>query len=501
MICGFPKDGSDAMKAGAMPMFSRLSWMRRVLAAALALGAGVGVRAVAAGPTTGPSEVEQITFGQKTTEAQMQELQERMFRLAELTRQSEPDDSARLLLAVRKAREELIIEDMRSLLQTLGRQDYAQASEDEKQVLVKLDELRRLLTTTDLDLQIQLEQLRRLNLAISKLDAAVMEQRREQKQSGQLADQQRRKALDQAALGRLLVDQQQNHRSVDGIGQTVKDLGPIGNDAAASLASAGGSMSGAEGQLGGGQPGAAEPKQGDAVAALLKARQQLEAQRQKVLQQLEREVRAQVVQNLSEMLDRQKSVRGATEALASASPRVAGAGAMRLAAPEEAIGRICDSTVELIEETQFSIALPPMLRDVRAQCGRVQSNLESGLSDAKVVGREKRIEQDLQDLLDTFKQLANAPVGTGSCNCKGNKNKLLAELKVLRLMEQRVNADTIAVDGQRAAGGTLSDELRQEVLDVRDRQDQAHDVAARIHQELYGPSDDSNADPDAEQAQ
>jgi len=46
----------------------------------------------------------------------MQELTERMYRLGELTREAEPDDSARLLLAVRKARESLIIEQMKEIL-------------------------------------------------------------------------------------------------------------------------------------------------------------------------------------------------------------------------------------------------------------------------------------------------------------------------------------------------------------------------------------------------
>ena len=43
---------------------------------------------------------DQIEFQQKTAQAQMQELQERMYRLAEMSRQAEPDDAARLLMAL-----------------------------------------------------------------------------------------------------------------------------------------------------------------------------------------------------------------------------------------------------------------------------------------------------------------------------------------------------------------------------------------------------------------
>src|SRR3982751_453853 len=50
---------------------------------------------------------DQLQFQQKTIQAQMTELQERMFHLAELTREMEPGDSAKLVMAVRKARDAL----------------------------------------------------------------------------------------------------------------------------------------------------------------------------------------------------------------------------------------------------------------------------------------------------------------------------------------------------------------------------------------------------------
>lgn len=74
-------------------------------------------------PAVSPSD--QIQFQQKTVKAQMQELQERMFHLADLTRDTEPDDSSRLLMAVRKAREDLIIEQMHDAIDELGRADLS----------------------------------------------------------------------------------------------------------------------------------------------------------------------------------------------------------------------------------------------------------------------------------------------------------------------------------------------------------------------------------------
>src|SRR5687767_11314564 len=82
------------------------------------------------------SDSEQIEFLQKNAQAQMNELQERMYRLAELTRQTEPGDSARLLLAVRKAREQLIVEQMKDVLEALNQKDLSKATDDQKKVLV-----------------------------------------------------------------------------------------------------------------------------------------------------------------------------------------------------------------------------------------------------------------------------------------------------------------------------------------------------------------------------
>ena len=56
---------------------------------------------------------EKINFEQDKAHAHMRELEGRMFRVAELLRQTQPDDSARLLMGVTRSREQLIVEEMR----------------------------------------------------------------------------------------------------------------------------------------------------------------------------------------------------------------------------------------------------------------------------------------------------------------------------------------------------------------------------------------------------
>ncbi len=429
-----------------------------------------------------------MQFQQKTVEAQMQELQERMYRLAALTREAEPDDAARLVMAVRKAREDLIIEQMRDVLEQLARADLPKASKEQEQVLVKLEELKKLLTSTDLDLQMQLERLRALTAAIAKLDAAAKEEQRQHDQSAALA----KAVADPKKLAAPQQEQKQNRQTTEGIAETVKNLGAGPAKAGATLGGACQSMSLAEGQLGASHPGDAAPLQSDAVAAMQKAREQLEAERQKALDELQSQVRKQVVENLTEMLERQRSVRGATEAVAGRLPSGDPQTVQRvrqLAPAENAIVRICDQTSDLIAETDFSVALPPALKAVRACCSAVSDRLQTGVADTALVDNEKQIEQDLQDLLDTFKQLASEPGPPSQCRgCKGNKNKLLAELKVLRMMQARVNDRTARADAGRAAHPSNQPpaELNATVAAIRDSQKEIETATQKIEAELKG---------------
>jgi len=477
--------------------------VRRALLSLALFGCCISASLLRAGDSQ-PSNVspaDQLQFQQKNAQAQMQELQERMYRLAELTREPEPDSSARLLMAVRKAREQLIIEQMKEALDLLATKDFSHAAQEQAQVLVKLEELKKLLTSTDLDLQLQLEKLRALNQAIAKLDAATREEKRQRDRSGELA---KTAPADAKAAGALRNDQQQNRRATENIAQSIKDLGGSAAKAGTTLGGACQSMSLAEGHLAATKPSEAQPKQTEAVEAMRQARKQLVEERDKILQELERQVRRQVVENLTEMLERQKSVRAATETLV---PRVTSAQqppprellvrAAQLGQAENAIVRIAEQTVALIEQTQFSVALPPALRRVQQKCTAIAASLDAARADATTVDAEKQVERDLQDLIDTFKQLAAGKITPGSCKgCKGDKNKLLAELKVVRMMQTRVNADTRDADAARpgtseSSAGDVEPALRERIWRVRDAQAEVRDAVERIHQQLTAPDEPS----------
>ena len=122
---------------------------------------------------------EKIKFEQDKAHAHMRELEGRMFHVAELLRQTQPDDSARLLMGVARSREQLIVEEMREAAELIGSLDLNKATAEEKELVAKLEELKRLLLTNDLDLELKLEQLRKIREAqesLAKLTARERQQ-------------------------------------------------------------------------------------------------------------------------------------------------------------------------------------------------------------------------------------------------------------------------------------------------------------------------------------
>jgi hypothetical protein len=435
------------------------------------------------------SENDKLQFTQKEIQALMQELQERMFHLAELTKQAEPDNSTRLLLALRKAREQLIIEQMREVLEQLNKKDMSKATADTKEVLRKLAELKALLIAADLELQLQLERLRQLQAAIRQLDVAIKDEKQQQSESGRMAGLMKKGSdIKPQDLDRAKQNQVANRGRTGQVSQVVKSLGNL-DSALQSLTSSTQSMSQAEGSLGGGQPGDAEGQQADAVKKLAAARADLEKERQRVVQELEQQVRKVVIENLQEMLDRQTGIRKATEALLPkvARQRESRIQLQQLAPAEQRVAAICQQTLELIIETEFSVALPPALETLQRNMLLVSGDLAGGRGDQRVIDTEIAIEQDLKDLLETFKEMPNsAGQCEGECNgCKGNLNKLLAELKVVRMMQSRVNKGTVDANGearQAAAVAELPPELREKIGKLRDGEQSTRDAMDRLHE-------------------
>ena len=103
---------------------------------------------------------------------------------------------------------------------------------------------------------------------------------------------------------------------------------------------------------------------------LAAARSQLEQERQRVLQELQQQVKQVVIANLQDMLDRQTAIRRATESLSPklAKEREAVIQVQQLAPAEQRVAAICQQTLELVNETEFSVALGPRSNPSKKTC-------------------------------------------------------------------------------------------------------------------------------------
>jgi hypothetical protein len=437
-----------------------------------------------------PEKVEkqdELKFEQDKAQAHMRELEERMFRLANLIRDAQPDDSARLLMGVRKAREHLIADRMHEASTLLASLRLEQASGAQQEIIDQLEELKRLLLSADIDLELKLEQLRKLREARMQLDKLI---EKEQNQLDQTQAQANLAAPNPADLGTLEQAEQRNQRAAEDLQQFVSSFGPSTAGAAGALGAAGASMGNAAGQLGQSQPKEATPEQMEALKKLKDASLNLAEAEDALRKDLEALVRQQVMENLTAMITQQRQVRETTEKL---SPRVAEKqenavlSVRRLADSEDEILTLCEDSLDLAELTEFSMVFPSALRTVADQMASVSESLRGAKADEAVIAQEKQIEDDLQALLDALKQASrpNPNVSnSSSMGMQGNLNKLLAEVKMLRWMQNALQVQTDKLDKLELK----EDERTKSAEPLEERQAELRDITRRLNEEYAGPA-------------
>jgi hypothetical protein len=425
---------------------------------------------------------EKIKFEQDKAHAHMRELEGRMFHVAELLRQTQPDDSARLLMGVARSREQLIVEEMREAAELIGSLDLNKATAEEKELIAKLEELKRLLLTNDLDLELKLEQLRKIREAQDSLAKLTARERQQLAQTKPLASNPKNNPNTLAGLKN---NEHRNQRSGEDLEQLIKRIGPTAAPAAGAMNGACQSMGGACSGLGNGQCKGASENQGKAIEKLNQAAVALREAEAQLKKEIESLARQRVIENLTKMIAQQKQVREATRRLV---PRVAEKQrqallAVRQLAPlEESIAGLCRSSIELVEITQFSVVLPSALGAIEADMNTVADSLRDRKADDELVATQKKIEADLQALLDALKEAANASGNPSRCKgCKGDKNKLLAEVRMLRWMESVLNRDTLTVDRSKLDNKIGPSEATSRTHDLGRRQEDIRRITARLH--------------------
>ena len=325
--------------------------------------------------------------------------------------------------------------------------------------------------------------------ALPEMEKALEELKKEDES---LADAQKKLEQKLAAerFAAMKKDQSGNRQFTEGITDLLRQQGGLGANAMSELTKASGSMSGAEGAFSQSNASDGSEDQDQALAALKYAKEQLEQEQQKLLEQLRAEVKKRVLEGLTAMLEKQIAVRESTVILA---PKVAKKSRQAITAlvaqgeQEQAIIQIADDLIGLVEETEFGIALPAAMTVVRDEMVAVRDKLADGDASEQVVSAEQQIEEDLQSLMDAMKQMPSQ-----KSNPKDQKpqtpqeqareiNRLVAELKLIRLLQVRINKDTTGVDTKRPEElEALSTSIKQQIGDLQNRQEDVRDVTERL---------------------
>ncbi len=296
-------------------------------------------------------------------------------------------------------------------------------------------------------------------------------------------------ALSAEKFAAMRKEQADNRKTTDGISETSVQLGDAGASARTELIRASGSMSGAETSFGNGDAAGADGEQGQALASLKYAREQLAAEAEKLLNRLRAEIKKRTIEGLVQMLEGQVAIRQSTERL---GPRVKeGArnvltSVVALAGSEGKLIVIGEGLTALVEETEFGIALPAALRSVTEGMGDVKERLAATDASEEVIAAEKQIEEDLQTLLEAMKQLpSQSDAGRKQPSSPSDRerqlNRLIAELKMVRMLQVRVGRDTKDVNTKRPAElKDLPAILSRRIEALQGRQEDVHDVTEKI---------------------
>ncbi len=209
------------------------------------------------------------------------------------------------------------------------------------------------------------------------------------------------------------------------------------------------------------------------------------------------ELQSRIIAELTEMHEAQGGIREITEAQAPKIAQKSRSAIILVAgqAPKEAeLVEKTDQLMALTEETEFGVALPTALRVISRQMKTVEGWLKEGDASPRTVTQEKRIEQDLLGLLEAMRRLPpttppppGSPLPTNLKDRERELNRLIAELKMIRLLQVRLDDDTIVVDKSRPNDPVLPLPLRREIEALKAGQEEIRDSLRKIAKSLEPP--------------
>ncbi|WP_165226272.1 DUF4175 domain-containing protein [Aquisphaera insulae] len=308
--------------------------------------------------------------------------------------------------------------------------------------------------------------------------------------------------LAKGEFGKHEAGQQTTRKAAEALAAASARLGDAGVALQKDLIRAGGSMQDAEKNLAKTAADPAASEQSEALDILTRSGEELAKATEKLLVQLRTELYTRLIAELTEMHEAQAYIRENTEAQApmlAKKSRPASIAMAGLAQKEGELAGRTEQLLALVEETEFGIALPTALKVFGREMREVEGRLKETDASPQTVAMEKRIEEDLLGLLQAVRRLppttpppANAPLPSDLSERERELNRLIAELKTIRLLQARLNDDTVGVDKTRTApvpapSATLTPALRREIEALEATQEDLRENLARIAERIEQP--------------
>jgi len=301
----------------------------------------------------------------------------------------------------------------------------------------------------------------------------------------------------EAEFRRHEADQLKNRRATDALSAGSSRLGDSGVALQKDLIHAAGSMEAAVKDL---ARTAADPAATDQAAALdilTKSRDDLAKAADRLLVELRTELQARIVAELTEMHELQAAIRETTQAQAprlAQKSRTAMIAVTALAQKEAGLAGRAEHLLALVEETEFGIALPTTLRVLSREMRVIEGWLKEGDAAPRTVAMEQRVEDDLLGLLQAIRRLPpttppppGEPLPSDLRDRERELNRLVAELKMIRLLQTRLNDDTVGLDKTRPGAADLPPALRREVEALEATQEEVRESLSKIAERLEQP--------------
>ncbi|MEO0476257.1 MAG: hypothetical protein AAF085_09875 [Planctomycetota bacterium] len=140
---------------------------------------------------------------------------------------------------------------------------------------------------------------------------------------------------------------------------------------------------------------------------------------------------------------------------------------------------------------EFSVALPPALAAVRDRMVFLVDDYSAGLGGPAVVSATIQVEKDLEALIDAM-EMSNANQEPKDQDPKQQDprqqeqreiNQILAELRMLRIMQVATNENVVRLEQARKSGDLPESVLRQREEMTRDQQDRVREATAELRKQ------------------